>query len=75
MLHGSTNLPIMLNKSLYYAQTPANSLALCAALISFGSVEQVGRFFLALVCGSAFTLTIRIIYNCEGARSLLSKEE
>ena len=43
---------------------------------SFSSIEQVSRFFLAPVCGSAFTLTLhfRINSNCVGTQSLLSKD-
>ena len=44
-------------------QTLANSLALCAALTSFESVELL---IVAPVCGGAFTLTyhFRVNSNC-----------
>ena len=65
----------MLYKYPYYAQTPANSLALCTALPTFRAVEQVGHFFLApvCVCGWAFTLTFHFCQLC-GAWSLLIKD-
>ena len=72
MLHCSKNLPIMLYKCPYYAQTP---VALCATLTSF-SGRTSWLLFLVPVCGSVFTLTFHfhVNSNCLESQSLLSKE-
>ena len=74
MLHCSKNLPFMLYKCLYYAQTPAKNLALCRIHLFWQSNKFAA--FLVPVRGKAFTLTFHFRTNsdCLGDQSLVSKD-
>lgn len=47
-----------------------NSLALCAALMPLGSVEQAGFFRRAPVCGGSLVLTFRLRIKSDGVGAL-----